>query len=176
MIGPSVGRPSAYEAVRRVRIARELGAREFAALTPYYLASTQDSLYDYFAAVAEAVGDGELFIYIYPKLSGNSVSPELLARLAGALALGFGEVGVALARHEGDADPQRQRQLGDARGEGWRLVLRVEVVDDAGALGLPALVEPGGAAGGDERCDQQGGEGFAVHGGPFGVRPVRPSV
>jgi len=77
-----VGRPSAYEAVRRVRIARELGAREFAALTPYYLASTQDALYDYFKAVAEAVGDGELFIYIYPKLSGNAVSPELLARLA----------------------------------------------------------------------------------------------
>lgn len=77
-----VGRPSAYEAVRRVQIARELGAREFAALTPYYLPSTQDSIYDYFAAVAEAVGDGELFVYIYPKLSGNTVSPELLARLA----------------------------------------------------------------------------------------------
>ena len=77
-----VGRPSAYEAVRRVQIARELGAREFAVLTPYYLSSTQDSLYDYFAAVSEAVGDGAMFIYIYPKLSGNTVSPELLARLA----------------------------------------------------------------------------------------------
>lgn len=77
-----VGQPSAFEAVRRVKIARALGAREFAALTPYYLTSTQDALYDYFVQVAEAVGDGQLYVYIYPKLSSNPVTPELLARLA----------------------------------------------------------------------------------------------
>lgn len=77
-----VGQPSAYEAVRRVRVARDLGAREFAALTPYYLPATDQAVYDYFVAVAEAVGDGSLFVYIYPKRSGVAVSPELLARLA----------------------------------------------------------------------------------------------
>ena len=77
-----VGQPSAFEAVRRVRIAKELGATEFAALTPYYLAVTEDAVFDYFAEVSDAVGDGTLFVYVYPKRSGVEVSPELLARLA----------------------------------------------------------------------------------------------
>ena len=77
-----VGQPSAFEAVRRVKLARALGAREFAALTPYYLPSKEDALFEYFRDVAEAVGDGELYVYIYPARSGNSVSPALLARLA----------------------------------------------------------------------------------------------
>ena len=55
---------------------------------------------------------------------------------------------------------------------GWLLALRIEVVDDAGALGLPALVEPGGAAGGDERCDQQRGEGLCGSWCASGSGPV----
>lgn len=78
-----VGQPSAYEAVRRVRTAKRLGATEFAALTPYYLAVTEDAVFDYFEQVSDAVGDGSLFVYIYPKRSGIEVSPALLARLAG---------------------------------------------------------------------------------------------
>ncbi|MGM7699054.1 dihydrodipicolinate synthase family protein [Microbacterium sp. A84] len=77
-----VGQPSAFEAVRLTRIARELGATEFAALTPYYLRSTEDSIFDYYQAVSDAVGDGRLYIYIYPARSGNTVSPELLVRLS----------------------------------------------------------------------------------------------
>jgi 4-hydroxy-tetrahydrodipicolinate synthase len=77
-----VGQPSAYEAVRRVRVARELGATEFAALTPYYLPAAEDAVFEYFAAISEAIGDGTLFVYVYPKRSGIPVSPELLARLA----------------------------------------------------------------------------------------------
>ncbi|MGM1018642.1 MAG: dihydrodipicolinate synthase family protein [Actinomycetota bacterium] len=78
-----VGQPSTYEAVRLVEIAKGLGATEFAALTPYYLKSTEDSIFDYYRAVSEAVGDGRLYVYIYPARSGNTVSPELLVRLAG---------------------------------------------------------------------------------------------
>ena len=77
-----VGAPSAFEAVRRVRIARELGAREFAAITPYYFVSSDEALYAYYAALSEAVGGGELYVYNYPKRTGNDVSPELLARIA----------------------------------------------------------------------------------------------
>ncbi|UJP09740.1 dihydrodipicolinate synthase family protein [Microbacterium sp. KUDC0406] len=77
-----VGQPSAYEAVRLVGIARELGATEFAALTPYYLRASDDAVLDYFRAVSEAVGDGRLYVYVYPARSGNPVSPGLLARLA----------------------------------------------------------------------------------------------
>ncbi|CAN7510268.1 MULTISPECIES: dihydrodipicolinate synthase family protein [Microbacterium] len=77
-----VGRPSTFEAVRLTRIARRLGATEFAALTPYYLQATDDAIFEYYRAVSEAVGDGRLYVYIYPARSGNPVSPELLARLA----------------------------------------------------------------------------------------------
>lgn len=77
-----VGQPSAFEAVRRTRIARSLGATEFAALTPYYLPTSETGLFDYFAQLSDAVGDGELFVYIYPARSGNVISADLLARLA----------------------------------------------------------------------------------------------
>ncbi|WEK61209.1 MAG: dihydrodipicolinate synthase family protein [Candidatus Microbacterium colombiense] len=77
-----VGQPSTFEAVRLTRIARELGATEFAALTPYYLKSTDDSIFEYYRALSEAVGDGRLYVYIYPARSGNPVSPALLVRLS----------------------------------------------------------------------------------------------
>lgn len=77
-----VGQPSTFEAVRLTRIARDLGATEFAALTPYYLRSTDDAIFDYFQAVSDAVGGGRLYVYIYPARSGNPVSPELLVRLS----------------------------------------------------------------------------------------------
>lgn len=77
-----VGRPSTYEAVRLTRAARALGATEFAALTPYYLKATDDAIFEYYRAVSDAVGDGRLYVYIYPARSGNPVSPELLVRLA----------------------------------------------------------------------------------------------
>lgn len=77
-----VGRPSTYEAVRLTRVARALGATEFAALTPYYLPATDDEIFAYYRAVSEAVEDGRLYVYIYPARSGNSVTPELLVRLA----------------------------------------------------------------------------------------------
>jgi len=78
-----VGQPSVFEAVRLTRIAKDAGATEFAALTPYYLRATDDALYDYFREVSDAVGEGRLYVYIYPARSGNPVSPELLVRLAG---------------------------------------------------------------------------------------------
>lgn len=77
-----VGRSSAFEAVRLTRIARDLGATEFAALTPYYLRSSDDAVFDYFRQVSDAVGDGRLYVYIFPARSGNPVTPELLVRLS----------------------------------------------------------------------------------------------
>ncbi|MGO1770370.1 MAG: dihydrodipicolinate synthase family protein [Microbacterium sp.] len=77
-----VGAPSAFEAVRRVRIARDLGATEFAAITPYYLPASDDGIHAYYAALSEAVGDGALYVYAFPNRTGNAVSPELLARIA----------------------------------------------------------------------------------------------
>lgn len=77
-----VGSPSAFQSVRRVRLARERGATEFAAITPYYLPAGDDAMLDYFTRISEAVGDGALYVYIYPARSGNPVSTDLLVRLA----------------------------------------------------------------------------------------------
>lgn len=77
-----VGAPSAYQAVRLVNIAKDAGINRFAALTPYYMRSSDEAIVAYFEQVSAAVGDGELFIYVYPARSGNPVSPALLARLA----------------------------------------------------------------------------------------------
>lgn len=77
-----VGQPSAYEAVQRVKLAQQFGATEFAALTPYYLPASDDSIFKYFQAVSDAVGDGRLYVYVYPARSGNHVTPDLLVRLS----------------------------------------------------------------------------------------------
>lgn len=77
-----VGQPSAFEAVRRMLVAQSLGATEFAAITPYFLASSESGVFDYFSKLSDAVADGQLYVYIYPARSGNGVSAALLARLA----------------------------------------------------------------------------------------------
>lgn len=77
-----VGTPSTFESRRRVRIAKSLGAREFAAITPYYLPTSDDAMVAHFSAIADEIGDGDLYVYIYPARSGNAVSPDLLVRLA----------------------------------------------------------------------------------------------
>lgn len=80
-----VGHASAYEATARVRAAAGAGVTEFAALTPYYLPSTDAEILEYFTQVAGEVAEvagGRLYIYIYPARSGNQVGPALLAELA----------------------------------------------------------------------------------------------
>lgn len=81
-----VGHASAYEATARVRAAAAVGITEFAALTPYYLPSSDAEITEYFREVAEEIAAsteaGRLYVYIYPARSGNQVSPELLRALA----------------------------------------------------------------------------------------------
>lgn len=78
-----VGAPSSHQALRRVQLAKEAGAQEFAALTPYYMPVSDEAMFSYFSRLSDEVGDGKLFVYIYPARAGNAVSPDLLARLAG---------------------------------------------------------------------------------------------
>lgn len=77
-----VGAASAYQAVRLTTIARELGVTRFAALTPFYMRSSDDAIYSYFEQISAVVGDGELYIYAYPARSGNPISVELMVRLS----------------------------------------------------------------------------------------------
>lgn len=78
-----VGRSSTYEAVNRARIARSLGAQEFAAITPYYLPASEDAVFDYYRALSDVLDGLSLYVYVYPKRTGVNVSPSLMARLAG---------------------------------------------------------------------------------------------
>ncbi|WP_347754926.1 dihydrodipicolinate synthase family protein [Agrococcus sp. ProA11] len=77
-----VGHPSAYGALRRLAIARDAGATEVAAITPYYLPASEQGIVEYFSQLAAAADGIALWIYIYPARSGNAVSPALLAELA----------------------------------------------------------------------------------------------
>jgi 4-hydroxy-tetrahydrodipicolinate synthase len=77
-----VGAPSLYEVRRLIDQARDLGATEVAVLTPYYLASDDDSLREFFTAVDAAAAGLSVYIYVYQKRSGNFVSVDLMAELA----------------------------------------------------------------------------------------------
>lgn len=77
-----VGASSLYEVLRLIAQARELGAKEIAVLTPYYLPSDDDALREFFTAVSAASDGLEVYIYVYQKRSGNFVSVELMAELA----------------------------------------------------------------------------------------------
>ncbi|MEX1077630.1 MAG: dihydrodipicolinate synthase family protein [Homoserinimonas sp.] len=77
-----VGAASTYEALRYVAQAREAGATEIAAITPYYLAATDAAIYEYYRAIAEASDGLGLYAYVYRAVSGNFINNELMARLA----------------------------------------------------------------------------------------------
>ena len=77
-----VGASSEYEVLRLVAQANELGAKEIAVLTPYYLPSTDAALRDFFTAVSAASDGLDVYIYVYQKRSGNFVTAELMKELA----------------------------------------------------------------------------------------------
>lgn len=77
-----VGAPSPYEAAKLIRRARAAGIREVAAITPYYLPSSDEGLFGYYRAVAEAAEGLEVYVYVFRDRCGNTVSDDLMVRLA----------------------------------------------------------------------------------------------
>jgi 4-hydroxy-tetrahydrodipicolinate synthase len=77
-----VGTPDTHTAGLLARAAVAAGARELAALTPYYLPATPADLHAYFGGIREAAGDTRLYSYLFPERSGYEVTPELSASLA----------------------------------------------------------------------------------------------
>ena len=77
-----VGAPSAYEVVRLIAQARDAGAKEVAILTPYYLASSDAALLEFFETTTAAADGLDVYIYVFHARTGNAVSPELLAKLS----------------------------------------------------------------------------------------------
>ncbi|MCP4417360.1 MAG: dihydrodipicolinate synthase family protein [Chloroflexi bacterium] len=62
--------------------AAAIGADAIAVVTPYFYTMHDDSLFDYYQAVAASVPDLPLLLYDIPQLAINGISPTLLARLA----------------------------------------------------------------------------------------------
>ncbi len=76
-----VGTADTKNTVELARHAASIGARAVAAITPYYNSYNEDDIFIHFQQLINAV-DIPVFLYNNPKASGNSVSPNLLVRLA----------------------------------------------------------------------------------------------
>lgn len=77
-----VGAASLYEVERLIAQARAEGAREVAAITPYFLPSSDEALKQFYGRISE-VSDGlGVFVYIFKDRTGVTVSPQLMAELA----------------------------------------------------------------------------------------------
>ena len=78
-----VGAASAHQAERLTARAVVLGARNLAAITPYYLPAGPRSLAEYYRRIAAEAGDhARLFVYLYASRTTTMVTPEQLAELA----------------------------------------------------------------------------------------------
>jgi 4-hydroxy-tetrahydrodipicolinate synthase len=77
-----VGAASAHQAERLAFRAAVLGARNLAAITPYYHPAGPQSLVEYYRRIAAAAEDARLFVYLYPARTTTTVTPGQLAELA----------------------------------------------------------------------------------------------
>lgn len=68
-----------------VRHAAQIGADAIAVVPPTYYGMHDDSLFDYYQLIAEAIPDIPLFLYDIPHLAVNGISPALLRRLSEAV-------------------------------------------------------------------------------------------
>ncbi|MDQ6898702.1 MAG: 2,4-dihydroxyhept-2-ene-1,7-dioic acid aldolase [Candidatus Dormibacteraeota bacterium] len=77
---PGTGTNNLAETLRLTRFAQDLGASAALLIVPYYNRPSQEGLYRYFAAIADAV-DLPLVIYNIPGRTAVNIAPETLARL-----------------------------------------------------------------------------------------------
>ncbi|MBJ7604569.1 MAG: 2,4-dihydroxyhept-2-ene-1,7-dioic acid aldolase [Candidatus Dormibacteraeota bacterium] len=77
---PGTGTNNLAETLRLTRFAEALGASAALLIVPYYNRPSQEGLYRYFAAIADAV-DLPLVIYNIPGRTAVNIAPATLARL-----------------------------------------------------------------------------------------------
>jgi 4-hydroxy-tetrahydrodipicolinate synthase len=77
-----VGAVNTAQTIELAKHAQTAGADAVGAIPPYYYRYTSDQLLDHYRALLEAV-DIPVFLYNNPGLSGNPISPDMLAQLAG---------------------------------------------------------------------------------------------
>ncbi|MBU1176739.1 MAG: dihydrodipicolinate synthase family protein [Alphaproteobacteria bacterium] len=79
MVGISV--PGTAESIGLAEHAAAHGADAIVAINPYYSSLSQDGIYRYFRAIADAV-PLPMMVYNFPGATGQDISPELVRRLA----------------------------------------------------------------------------------------------
>lgn len=77
-----VGAASARHAERLTARAVALGARNLAAITPFYLPAGPRALLDYYRRLDAVAGGARLFVYLYAARTTTTVTPAQLAELA----------------------------------------------------------------------------------------------
>ncbi|POF32392.1 dihydrodipicolinate synthase family protein [Roseibium marinum] len=81
MVG--TGTPDAPTTIDLTRAAEDLGFAAVLVLPPYYYKGvTDEGLFRWFADVLDATGSIATYLYNFPQMSGISLSPELVRRLA----------------------------------------------------------------------------------------------
>lgn len=76
-----IGAPSAFQAARLAAAAWRAGARNIAAVTPYYNAVTPAELRDYYVTIRTAAPEAALYAYVFPERTGRSVSADEFGKL-----------------------------------------------------------------------------------------------
>lgn len=74
-----VGAGDARAAERLTRQAVDLGARNLAAVTPYYFPAPLDAVLGYFERVVAAAGGAEVYAYLFTARTTTTVPPEALS-------------------------------------------------------------------------------------------------
>ncbi|GII57889.1 N-acetylneuraminate lyase [Planotetraspora thailandica] len=77
-----VGASSAREVLDLIGDARGCGARSVAAITPYYLPTTDAAVLNFFEQISAAADGMDVYVYVFTARTGVVVSDDLLARIA----------------------------------------------------------------------------------------------
>ncbi len=70
-----VGAAAARQAEKLTAQAVALGARNLAAITPYYLPAGPAALIDYYRRLDAVAGSARMYIYLYAARTGSTVTP-----------------------------------------------------------------------------------------------------
>jgi 4-hydroxy-tetrahydrodipicolinate synthase len=77
----NAGMPSTFETVRLARAFDRIGVNGIAAITPFFISTTQDGLIRHFSTVADSVGT-PVYLYDFPARTQNHIEPETARALA----------------------------------------------------------------------------------------------
>jgi 4-hydroxy-tetrahydrodipicolinate synthase len=95
-----VGRPGTAATARLIERAIAAGADAASAILPYYYALSDAQVVRHFRALLAAAGDTPLLAYTFPARTGNELSDEALATLAGDGLAGLKDSTGSPERHE----------------------------------------------------------------------------